>query len=267
MSEIQTNKKLTASKPLVVLSIILAVSLIFNFILIQRNGSKLQKRTDKIAGAIIQPVSAEEIYPMFICPCCGKPLDPKNICCGMAKEMIDYIDVLVAKNLPEKEIILAFVKKYGLNTFADKNKQKEFREELIKTAPADRPIISLTPETFDFGNVSQKGVIVTTFFELKNEGKKDLVIDRLDTSCGCTSASIVFEDKEGPKFAMSGHGIESPKDWKLTIPAGKNAQLKLYYDPNIHKDFRGAATREIYVYSNDPIDFEKKVKIELNQVD
>ena len=76
-----------------------------------------------------------------------------------------------------------------------------------------------------------------------------------------------FEDKEGPKFAMSGHGIESPKDWKLTIPAGKNAQLKLYYDPNIHKDFRGAATREISVFSNDPIDFEKKVVIELNQVD
>lgn len=252
---------------ILVLGIALILSLAANIWLIQKNRMTDEISVDSLGSSLIKSVSAEEIYPMFICPCCGKPLDPKNICCGMAKEMINYIDVLVAKNLPEKGIILAFVKKYGLNTFADKNKQKEFREELIKTAPADRPIISLTPETYDLGDVSQKGVIVTTFFELKNEGKKDLVIDRLDTSCGCTSASIVFEDKEGPKFAMSGHGIESPKDWKLTIPAGKNAQLKVYYDPNIHKDFRGAATREIYVYSNDPIDFEKKVKIELNQMD
>ncbi len=39
------------------------------------------------------------------------------------------------------------------------------------------------------------------------------------------------------------------------------------YDPNIYKDFRGAAIREIHVFSNDPIDFEKEVRVELNQVD
>lgn len=266
MSETQ-NKKPVVLKSLIASVIILAASLVISFALIQRNGSKLQKNTYKIAGSIIQPVSAEGIYPMFICPCCGKPLDPKNICCGMAKEMIDYIDVLAAKNLPEKEIILTFVKKYGADSFVDKNKAKEMKEELIKTAPADRPIISLTPETFDFGDVSQKGGIVTTFFELKNEGERDLTIDRLDSSCGCTSASIVFEGKEGPRFAMPGHGVKNPEDWKLTIPAEKNAQLKVYYDPDVHKDFRGAAIREISVFSNDPIDFEKKVKIELNQTD
>jgi len=248
-----------------ILGIILLLIFAGSIWLIQKNKSN--SLTSSVGSSLIKTASAKEIYPMFVCPCCGKPLDPKNICCGMAKEMIDYIDSLVAKNLSEKEIILSFVKKYGLNTFADKNKQKEFREELVKAAPADRPIISLTPETFDFGNVSQKGGVVTTFFELKNEGKKDLVIERLDTSCGCTSASIVFKGKEGPRFAMAGHGIENPKNWSLTIPAGETAKLKVYYDPNVHKDFRGPAIREISVYSNDPIDFEKKVQIELNQVD
>ncbi|KKT16230.1 MAG: hypothetical protein A2654_00190 [Candidatus Nealsonbacteria bacterium RIFCSPHIGHO2_01_FULL_43_31] len=236
-----------------VLSLIVSADLILTP---RNNGSPL-----------VQSVSAQEIYPMFLCPCCGKPLDPQNICCGMAKEMIDYIDSLVAQNLSEKEIISTYIKKYGLNSFVDKNEQEEFKEELVKTAPIDRPIISLAPGTLDLGNISQKGGIVTTLFELKNEGKKDLTIDRLDSSCGCTSAAVVFEGQEGPRFAMAGHGIESPQDWKLTIPAGKSAQLKVYYDPSVHQDLRGAVTREIYIYSNDPINFEQKVTIELNQVD
>lgn len=211
--------------------------------------------------------STEDIYSLFICPCCGKPLDKKNICCPMAEERINYIDSLVQTGKSEKEIILAYAKKYGLNSFVDKNKQKEFKEELAKTAPAERPIIAISPALKDIGDVSQKGGVATTFFELKNEGKKDLVIDRLETSCGCTSASIIYQEKEGPLFAMPGHGIENPTDWQITIPAGQTAQLKVYYDPNIHKDFRGPATREIYVFSNDPLDFEKSVSIDLNQVD
>jgi hypothetical protein len=137
----------------------------------------------------------------------------------------------------------------------------------VKQAPAERPIISITPQKYDFGKVSQKKGVVTTFFEIKNKGSKDLIIDRLETSCGCTSASIVWQGKEGPKFNMPGHGInEKIKDWKVIIPPGETAQLKVYYDPNFHKDFQGFAIREIYVYSNDPIDFQKKVQIELNQV-
>lgn len=211
--------------------------------------------------------STEDIYSLFICPCCGKPLDKNNICCPMAEERINYIDSLVQNRKPEKEIILAYVKKYGLNSFTDENKQKEFREELIKTAPAERPIIVINPSFKDIGDVSQKMGVATTFFELKNEGKKDLIINKIETSCGCTSASIVYQEKEGPLFAMPGHGIENPADWQITIPVGQTAQLKVYYDPNVHQDFRGPATREIYVFSNDSLDFEKSVSIDLNQID
>lgn len=250
---------------ILVLGIALVVSLAGNIWLTQKN--KFNSLTGSVNSSLAQPVLAEEIYPLFLCPCCGKPLDPNNICCEMAKEMLNYIDSLVKTEKSEKDIILAFVKKYGLNSFVDENKGREFKEELAKTAPEERPIISLSPASYDFGNVSLKKGVVFTFFELKNEGKKDLVIDRLDTSCGCTSAAIVFQQKEGPRFAMAGHGINSPTDWKITIPPGQTGQLKVYYDPNVHPDFRGFAIREIYVYSNDPIDFEKKVQVELNQVD
>jgi len=36
------------------------------------------------------------------------------------------------------------------------------------------------------------------------------------------------------------------------------ASRPIYYDPNAHPDFRGSTIREIYVFSNDSIDFEKK---------
>ena len=150
----------------------------------------------------------------------------------------------------------------------DEEKQKEFREKLAKEAPADRPIVILSPDEYNFGDISQKEGIATTLFELKNEGKSDLIIDRLETSCGCTSASIIYQGKESPKFSMPGHGInEEIGEWQLVIKPGDMAQFKVYYDPDTHKDFRGTAIREISIFSNDPIDFEKKVKIELNQVD
>lgn len=248
----------------------LVLSLISNIILI------LKGLTNKVSGefwadstnsSLVRPIKAEDIYSLFFCPCCGQPLDKNNICCGAAKERIDYIDSLVAQNLSYKETVLAYVKRYGLNSFVDKDKQKEVREELVKAAPADRPIISISPDSHDFGNVSQKAGKVYTYFELKNKGKSDLVIDRLETSCGCTFASIVFRGQESPLFTMPGHGRGSLKWDGITISPGQSAQLKVVYDPNVHRDFRGFAIREIYVYSNDPIDFEKKVKIELTQVD
>ncbi|KKN93500.1 hypothetical protein LCGC14_0196890 [marine sediment metagenome] len=250
--------------------IFLLLSLAVNVILYIKviNGKIYSQTLDSsVISSLVESVSAKEIYPLFFCPCCGRPLDKDNICCGLAKERIDYIDFLAQTALSKDEVILSYVKEYGLNSFVDKNKQEEFKEKLIAAAPSNRPIISLTPVSYDFGVISQKEGKVFTYFDLRNEGKSDLVIDKLETSCGCTFAAIVFEGKESPFFTMSGHGYENP-EWKgVSIPSGGRAQLKVMYDPDAHKDFRGEAIREISVLSNDPIDFEKKVKIELNQID
>ncbi len=251
---------------IIILAVALVLSLAGNIWLIKKGEPLNNFLVNQISSPLTKTVSAKEIYPLFSCPCCGKPISSCG--CPMAKERRAYVDGLTEAGVVKDKVILAYVKKYGLNSFIDKNRQKEVREKLIAAAPKDRPIISLTPETRDLGNVSQKKGVVTTTFSLKNEGKRDLIINRLETSCGCTSASIVFQGKEGPRFSMPGHGVnEKIGKWQLTIPAGEEAQLKVYYDPNVHKNFRGSATREIYVFSNDPVDFEKKVRIEFNQVD
>ncbi len=105
---------------------------------------------------------------------------------------------------------------------------------------------------------------VTTLMTVKNVGKSDLIINNMDSSCGCTSARLIVDGKEGPKFSMSSHGT-NPKDWSATLAPGETAQLKVYYDPTVHRDLRGPVTRTITIFSNDP-ERGKEVRISANQI-
>ncbi len=229
-------------------------------------GSFYWLRFRPSSSSLIAPVVAQEIYPLFDCPCCDQTID--QCTCSMAAERRAFLDGLANAGASEKKALLAYVKRYGLDSLVDEQRRKELRQQLVAQAPADRPIIAIKPEQRDLGQVSQQKGVVTTEFELENRGQSDLVIEKLETSCGCTSAAIVYQGQEGPKFNMPGHGInEKIKDWRLVLPPGAQAKLKVYYDPNTHQNFRGAAVRAIYIFSNDPIDSKKKVEIELTQVD
>lgn len=132
--------------------------------------------------------------------------------------------------------------------------------------PKNAPIIELFPTVYNFGTVSQAKGIVTGTMKIVNRGNEDLIINNMDSSCGCTSAAIVYNGKEGPRFSMAMHGT-NPKNWKQIIPPGGSAELKVYYDPNVHKDLKGSVTRSITVFSNDPRHRITEVKIIANQVD
>ncbi len=211
----------------------------------------------------IETASAAEIYPQFVCTCCGKPLDKNNMCCGIAEDMIAYIDSQVDENLSEDEVVLATVKKYGLKSLANESSKEKIKTQLAESAPADSPRITIEPLSYDFGDVSQSDGVVTHNFTVENIGKTNLEFNNLLSSCGCTSAALVVDGEEGPKFGMH----NNPKDWTAILAPGESAVLKVYYDPDVHPDFRGTATREVTIFTNDPVDFEKGVKIKLNQVD
>lgn len=125
------------------------------------------------------------------------------------------------------------------------------------------PQIDISPGSFDFGKVSQAAGVVSKIFRVENKGSNDLIINGMVTSCGCTSASLVVDGRAGPRFGMH----NKPTNWSATIKPGESAELEVYYDPNVHIDFRGRATREIIVFSNDENEPRKKIRISLNQVD
>lgn len=82
---------------------------------------------------------------------------------------------------------------------------------------------------WDFGQVKpdQK---VEKDFEIVNPGTKDLLIDDVSSSCGCTAA-LVTDNK---------------------IPPNGKAQLRVTYDPRVNKDKGTFITRKVRIKSNDP---------------
>ena len=206
-------------------------------------------------------VTAEEMFSEFICPCCGQPIG--DCSCDMAGERRGFVSGLVSAGLSKLEIYLAYADQYGLDTFASEEVQEEVREYKVAHAPAERPQIVLEPQKIDLGDVSTKEGKVETSITIKNTGQKDLIVDSLSTSCGCTTVSVVNNGQEGPLF-----GAGTPSEgWSTTIQPGETAELRTYYDPNFHEDARGPMVREVYVSSNDPVDPVVKAAIELNQVD
>jgi len=213
------------------------------------------------AAYLPQPVSAEEMFSEFICPCCGKPIGECS--CGMAAERRGFVTGLASTGKSKLEIYLAYADQYGLDTFASEKVQEEVREYKLAHAPVERPQIVLEPQQIDLGDISTEEGKVETSIALKNSGQKELIVDSLSTSCGCTTVSVVNNGQEGPVFGTG----TPPEGWSTTIRPGETAELRVYYDPTFHQDARGPMMREIYVSSNDPVDPVVKAAIELEQVD
>ena len=257
----------SVNKKIFYVSVILAFLIIVIFVAAYAAPMLSDSGSKPITGSAISAkrVSAEEIYPQFICPCCGQLLDKNNVCCGAAKERIDYIDSLVDDGISENDVVIKMVQKYGIDSLSSEFKKEEVKKELAKSAPEDRPIINIEPDAYDFGDVSVAKGVVSTIMTMRNGGNDDLIINNIDSSCMCTTASIISNGVEGPRFGMSMHG--NPKGWSVTIPPGKEAQLKIYYDPTVHPDIVGQhLVRIISVFSNDPVNFEKKIRVDIDQV-
>jgi hypothetical protein len=230
---------------------------------VQRVG---MKHGTIIPGLAVQ-VKAHDIYPLFTCPCCGEPLKKEEPCCGAMVQMIDFIDQKISTGADTETVILATANEFGLERLVDESTRLALREQLLADAPKDAPKIVFESQKKDLGVVSQQDGTVTTEFQLKNEGKKDLVIDSLSSSCGCTSGSIVYQGEEGPRFYMAGHGFDNPTEaWQVVIAPGEEATVKVYYDPSVHKNLTGPVTRTLSIHSNDPVDFDSILTIILEQV-
>ncbi|NCS32029.1 DUF1573 domain-containing protein [bacterium] len=212
-------------------------------------------------------VFAQEIYPEFTCPCCDTPLHKEDPCCGAMSAMVDFIDSKAIEGLSEEEIMIATMKEFGMDRLTDESRQDEIRQLLASQAPEDASTILIDVDSQDLGQVIAGSGVISTDFTITNSGKSDLEINKIDSSCGCTSAAIEYQGQEGPKFGMAGHGFDNPTDWTVSVAPGDTATLRVYYDPSTHPDLVGAVTRTITVYSNDPVEFAKKVTITLEQVE
>ncbi len=106
------------------------------------------------------------------------------------------------------------------------------------------PRIEVTPAFKDLGDVTKEGFNYT--FTVRNTGSGELVIERVSTSCGCTSATI---DRD-------------------TLEPGVETGLHVTFNPKLmEEEIRGKVSRIIFIRSNDPENPELEIKITANVVE
>ena len=131
-------------------------------------------------------------------------------------------------------------------------------------------VISLligNPTEFDFGSISMAKGKVSKKFAIKNTSAGPTLIEKIYTSCMCTSASLIVADPStdlgqvktfGP-FGMPGHGL-APKTNQELKP-GEEAQVEVIFDPAAHGPAGvGPIERVVYVAEKGRQPLELKIK-------
>lgn len=95
--------------------------------------------------------------------------------------------------------------------------------------------IHLEEEAFDFG-VIKEGENASHKFTINNKGNKELIIEKVRTTCGCTSSML------GSK----------------NVPPGGTTEVELIYNS---KGRPGGFSKAAYIHSNDPDEPQKKLTI------
>lgn len=85
---------------------------------------------------------------------------------------------------------------------------------------------------YDFGTISMAAGQVTHQFKIKNTSKEAVVINKIYTSCMCTTALLMTGDKQFGPYGMPGHGA-IPKIGQ-TVNPNEEAIIEVVFDPAAH---------------------------------
>ncbi len=108
---------------------------------------------------------------------------------------------------------------------------------------------------YDFGTISMAAGKVTHSFKIKNTGNETVTINKMYTSCMCTTALLKKGDKQFGPYGMPGHGA-IPKIGQAINP-NEEATVEVIFDPAAHGPAGvGRIERAVYLENNagDPIE-------------
>lgn len=119
---------------------------------------------------------------------------------------------------------------------------------------------------YNFGTISMANGKVSHQFKIKNTSNEKIVINKIYTSCMCTTASVFdeFGNKLGV-FGMPGHGGSSKAD--IEMKGGKTFIVEAVFDPAAHgPEATGKIKRLIYLETNSEIAPKLQLEIEADVV-
>lgn len=108
--------------------------------------------------------------------------------------------------------------------------------------PAQGPRITVEPQSFDFGQALQNRTL-SKEFTIKNFGATDLVIERVTTTCGCTTAPLDEKNK--------------------VIKPGGSTPLRVSLQT---RESTGIMSRSVLIKSNDPEKGFYEIKVQATVV-
>ena len=117
----------------------------------------------------------------------------------------------------------------------------------VEVEKSDQAKAEVGETNYDWGEIKINGGNTEKVFLIKNTGTGPLKLSGVSTSCMCTIAQVIIDGKESPFFAM-----HQKSSWVGEIPAGKEAELKIVFDPAFHGPSGvGQMIRQIVVETND----------------
>ena len=93
-------------------------------------------------------------------------------------------------------------------------------------------LLSAEEKEFNFGEISMANGNVKHEFKIKNAGNNPIVIEKIYTSCMCTTAALMTDSKQFGPYGMPGHGF-IPKINAAIDPA-KEATVEIVFNPAAH---------------------------------
>ncbi len=125
------------------------------------------------------------------------------------------------------------------------------------------PKIEIIEPEYNAGTVSMADGLVKHTYEIANTGVGDLKIDRIWTSCMCTTARLRVGENTSSEFGMH----SNPAFWSQKIAPGESGYLEVAFDPAFHgSQGTGQAVRTVYISTNDPENKKAEVKLSANVV-
>lgn len=98
--------------------------------------------------------------------------------------------------------------------------------------PAQAGALTAEESSFDFGEISMAAGKVSHLFAVKNTGSKSVSINKLYTSCMCTTAMLKIGNRIKGPFGMPGHGFVP--GFNESLAPNETAIIDVVFDPAAH---------------------------------
>lgn len=121
----------------------------------------------------------------------------------------------------------------------------------------NKPMVEALETSFDMGTIKVSDTKEKEFI-VKNIGTKPLLLSEISSSCGCTSAQIVYKGVLSKTFSM-----HSQSDYVAQIEPNTSAIVKVVYMPFTMPVY-GVVERQVFMSTNDPSKPKLEFKIEAN---